>query len=557
MKKQLLFWSVCITTILSANAQTSVWDGSHTTWTKGTGTLTNPYLIENAAQLAHLAYVVNNGIGAGGERIVGTDTYWKLMTNINLNGSESFQWTPIGYYTSDADYFAFGGNFDGNGKTISNLFINTATLQMIGLFGYAEGASIKGIGIEGNKKISSESAYAGGIVGCGDNLTIADCYNTNTISGIKAGGIVGKVWSGTISNCYNTDSISSYNNSSSISSDPMSGGIVGHGAPIIDNCYNTGNISSELFYAKYSNESFSGGIVGVGSPKINNCYNTGNISSKSSQNIYYSSTNTYSNSGGIIGSGNPTINNCFNAGKISSKSTSGGHSYSTSGGIVGEMHDSRTINNCYNTGIIYSYSSDSYSGGIVGHRPSLWGSSIISAINNCYNVGNVETINGTYQGGILGSGYTPQISVNNSYYITTCGSKNTYGEWKTGIFMKTTEFVNLLNNGQDLSFKADYTESINKGFPILIWQSNQPSGIEEVKVNNTLTLYPNPVNDIFFIEYKNYDMVKIYDMLGKEVLSQNTNVIKEINIKHLSQGIYHVLVLSGGKIIGNSKIVKR
>ena len=79
----LLFVAMCIT--LSATvAQTSVWDGSHTTWTNGTGTESNPYLIENAAQLAHLAYEVNTGWGSI-DRIVGAGKYYKLTTNIDLN----------------------------------------------------------------------------------------------------------------------------------------------------------------------------------------------------------------------------------------------------------------------------------------------------------------------------------------------------------------------------------------------------------------------------------------------------------------------------------------
>ena len=190
MKKQFLFLAMCIATVLSANAQTSVWDGSHTTWTKGAGTQANPYLIENAAQLAHLAYVVNNGIGADSERIVGANTYWKLTTNIDLKGSESFQWTPIGGdYNPYIDYYAFGGNFDGNGHTINNLFINTTNTQYsrVGLFGYSNGASIKGIGINSSVIITDNGSVigggcAGGIIGVAEITIIDNCFNMGNIS---------------------------------------------------------------------------------------------------------------------------------------------------------------------------------------------------------------------------------------------------------------------------------------------------------------------------------------------------------------------------------------
>ncbi|MCL2074805.1 MAG: hypothetical protein FWH18_12875, partial [Marinilabiliaceae bacterium] len=35
------------------------------------------------------------------------------------------------------------------------------------------------------------------------------------------------------------------------------------------------------------------------------------------------------------------------------------------------------------------------------------------------------------------------------------------------------------------------------------------------------TLYPNPAKDIIFVECEGYNTIKVYDMLGKEVLSQN------------------------------------
>jgi len=423
MKKQIFLLAMCIATILSANAQTNVWDGSHTSWTKGDGTQANPYQIESAAQLAYLAYIVNNGIGASSGRIVGANTYWKLMTDVDLKGA-SFQWTPIGYYNSDADFYAFGGNFDGNEHTISNLYIYTTTLQRIGLFGYTDGASIKNTGIIGNSSITSRTAsldaYTGGLIGYANNYTVVDnCYNTGNISTASSssssfscsGGIVGYIGGGsiTINNCYNTGTISA---------PAYSGGIVGYtvntgDVKTISNCNNTGNISASysggiVGYSGYTTISncnntgtisaltYSGGIVGyvVGSgTTISNCYNTGDISITSSSNSY---------SGGIIGyvaGSGTTISNCYNTGDISITSSSNSATYSF-GGIVGSAGSNTTINNCYNKGNISSAPSPSiYSfGGIVGSADSN------TAINNCYNTGNISSSSNyySYSGGIAG-----------------------------------------------------------------------------------------------------------------------------------------------------------
>ena len=328
---------MCIGMIFSANGQTSVWDGSHSTWTNGAGTQESPYLIENAAQLAHLAYIVNNGIGANYYYIVGAGTYWKLMTDIDLNGSETFQWTPIGYYYYN--YYSFGGNFDGNNHTIANLYINTTTLKRIGLFGYTNSATIKNLGITGSSSITRGSvwgdAYAGAIAGFADNTDFDNCYNTGSVSA----------------------SSSSANSDSS-----YSGGIVGYSnATTVNNCYNTGNVFSS---SPASYNYYSGGIVGYAeNTTVNNCYNTGNVSAAIA--TYYS----VSYSGGIVGRGSGSaINNCYNMGSVSSSSSTS-YSYSYSGGIVGETASTTTVNNCYNTGNISSDAS-SHSGGIVGHKSS-------------------------------------------------------------------------------------------------------------------------------------------------------------------------------------------
>jgi len=84
------------------------------------------------------------------------------------------------------------------------------------------------------------------------------------------------------------------------------------------------------------------------------------------------------------------------------------------------------------------------------------------------------------------------------------------------------------------------------------------TGISEVsQESSSVNIYPNPAKDKFFIECGIFGTIKLYDMFGKEVLNQNINGKSEINISHLSKGIYNINILSGGIVIGNSKIVKQ
>jgi len=71
------------------------------------------------------------------------------------------------------------------------------------------------------------------------------------------------------------------------------------------------------------------------------------------------------------------------------------------------------------------------------------------------------------------------------------------------------------------------------------------------------SIYFNSATGILFIECENFYTVKLYDMFGKEILNENGNNKTEMNISHLSKGVYIVSVSSEGKIIGNAKIVKQ
>ena len=380
----LVFATIALaTSFAQLSAQVSTWDGTHTPWTNGTGTEADPFLIENAQQLAYLTYRVNNGLDAAGGHVSNQNYYYKLMTDIDLNGSESFQWTPIGYFTSSTDYQCFGGHFDGNNHTVSGVYINSSTLSYVGLFGYIDGATVSNLAVSGTT--ISGGSYAGGIIGKADNtIDIANC---------------------------------SSNFSGDISATSYSGGIVGYtkGTATITNCYNTGGVSSSG-----SNYKYSGGIVGYTNERatITNCYNTGGVSSSGSGGDY---------SGGIVGFtstyGTAIITNCYNTGSVSS---SGGYNYdyNCSGGIVGRANSTTNITNCYNTG----------------------------------------NLTGGTNGGIVGGRTTANVS--NSYYLNTCGGDNTTGgSPMSADAMRSDEFVDILNNEQNVWIKDNYY--INQGYPLL------------------------------------------------------------------------------------------
>ena len=306
-----------------ALAQTSVWHGGRQIWTRGTGTENDPFLIESAENLAYLAYAVNKGYDT-------QDLYFRLTTNIDLNGSEDQQWVPIGismWYSEDGCYRGnsnyslygitppgFNGHFDGGDHEISNIYIDNSEKvygDYCGLFGLAKGV------------MDGQDIYPAVI----ENVFVTSGY----IKGFTCGGIVANGNRSTlVSRCWNGATIDSVGYSSS-----SCGGIVGWNAYKVINCYNKGNISG--YYV--------GGIVGYNAREIEQCYNEGDVSG------------TYS--GGIFGfsmNGSVTINNCFNTGSVTADG-SGINSAPVgpaAGGIASFLFRGGVISNCYNAGVITS-----------------------------------------------------------------------------------------------------------------------------------------------------------------------------------------------------------
>ena len=227
----------------------------------GNGTQANPYQICTAEELACLANMVNNGNDAS------FDKYYILMNDIDLSiYAAGSGWVPIGKYISATDYSqTFEGDFDGNGKVISNLTINRSGTEgnYQGLFGYTNSATIKNLGIE-NCNITGDSCV-GGLVGHHNGFSIKNCYITGNVSGTDyVGGLVGEHGGfASTENCHATGVVTGNN---------CVGGLVGSNYyfSTIENCYTVSDVAGN---------NRVGGLAGFNSisATIANCYTTGDV----------------------------------------------------------------------------------------------------------------------------------------------------------------------------------------------------------------------------------------------------------------------------------------
>jgi len=205
----------------------------------------------------------------------------------NPDGSGGYYgFEPIGTNTNK-----FTGIYDGQGHTISNLYINRPATDYIGLFGAING-EVSNLGL-----VDADITGNFGVGGlCGRNVgTITNCYSTGNVSGDdNVGGLCGRNF-GTITNCYSTGSVTG----------SRAGGLCGYTYyGTITNCYSTGSVSGD---------SYVGGLCGyIYKGTITNCYSTGSV------------TGNF-NIGGLCGINNSgTITNCYWNTETSGQSISSG-----------------------------------------------------------------------------------------------------------------------------------------------------------------------------------------------------------------------------------------
>lgn len=176
----------------------------------GDGTELDPYQITTCQQLQDINenldayYVLNNSIDCvGTESWNGNEDEWvdgviagELIpdeyTIVENNGYFGFE--PIGQDSANAySGPGFTGSFDGQGYTISNLWIFRKLEPNVGLFGYATNATIKDVTLSNARIVGQQNT--GGFIGYGSVLSLEDLVNNNGMVraylSYRGGGIVG------------------------------------------------------------------------------------------------------------------------------------------------------------------------------------------------------------------------------------------------------------------------------------------------------------------------------------------------------------------------------
>lgn len=370
-------------------------------------------------------------------------------------------WQPIGSYT-----WFFSGAFNGNGFTISDLFIDRYASD-IGLFcsnsGYLVNIHLTDVDITGDYSVGSL---------VGDNYigSVINCYADGTVKGdTSVGGLVGQ------NNANITKSTSECTVIGSSESKGI-GGLVGYNYDTIVNSKATGEVEGEIYVGglvgrnesiisfcsasgKIAGTAYVGGLVGFNfwdvdetTSRITYSYATGDVEGQYQ-------------TGGLVGGNFGAISSSFASGNVN------GHT--DTGGLVGlntvpySDIPSAVIRNCYANG---SVTGVNYTGGLVGRNGyDDTPDPLIGIVQNSYAVGlvsnevNEEDEEPVFIGGLIGHSAEGSI-VKNCFYDwqTSNQSENTgKGTPKTTEEMQT--FSTYLNAGWDI-------DGVDGSYPVLGWE---------------------------------------------------------------------------------------
>lgn len=251
----------------------------------GTGTQGDPWLIASQADLIALAEFLNSGnaetFDADGANVGNCHGYYfKQTADIDLTG---VTWEPIGY--SGGCYFA--GNYDGGGHSITNAVstgkVDPDGFATAGIFGWVAFGSVANLHVKNANFVATgqnEYSYVGGIAGVCYGSSIKNCSVENSSLESRrnnnnncAGSIVGYSTGGTFEKC------AAENNQ--IRTMAYGGGFVGE----VDDGYGVGNSTFTNCYVANctvisetddsQGTSFSGGFAGEitdSTLTLQNCY---------------------------------------------------------------------------------------------------------------------------------------------------------------------------------------------------------------------------------------------------------------------------------------------
>ena len=249
--------------------------------------------------------------------------------SVNTARTEGSGWHPIGRESRAPRYQAV---FDGNGHTISNLFIyrtgNNGLFYVIGSSGSITRTGLERVDVTG-------TGWVGGLAAI-NHGTISDSYVTGLVAGVEV----------------------TENSETIVGMGGTAGGLAGGNAGTIVRSYSTASVEGDI----------AGGLAGSNQGQISRSYATGSALGKSGV-------------GGLAGSNQGQISRSYATGIVFGESKVGGLAGYNNGGLIGGSYASGRVSGEKDAGALAGYNS--------GTIRNSFGDTVTSCRNS--GVGNEES----------------------------------------------------------------------------------------------------------------------------------------------------------------------
>ena len=514
----------------------------------GDGTVNKPFLISTAAELAWFRDHVN-------ENYDNVKSSAKLTADIDLSdfchaaddSKIEKSWVPIGNSNNK-----YQGTFDGNNKTITNLYINASQLN-VGLFGCTYEGTIKNLTFEyanvtntnnyvgvlvgkafwgstlQNIKISNTCQikggnYTGGIAGYLDGNAY-NCVNCATVQGIKyIGGLCGFY---SISRTGN--SMTACANYGNVTASSLGvGGLVGYfDSGTIQDCANYGDVKGT--------DRIAGMAGSVNNGKIQNVFSYGNISvTNKTQNVgmafgysYSGATEgmvAYYSGAKLIANGQEITIKAFGNGKPSEDNATGFTEAQLKSGVVAYLlqqnasSEAKWGQNLANDGDIYP---------VIGSKYQVY------ADNSLVNCKTNEKISGSFTNNPTSSAIRYQHGKTNHHIATdaTCTEAATKEYWQCQDCQRTFS---------DSQLTKELTDVTDAEHPALGHHSNEDGYCDRcqhyvaVKPSQESGVYliAKPCHLAWFRDYVNGTIVDDGEAAGTTHPSASAMLTADIDLKN-------------------------
>ncbi len=481
----------------------------------GSGTESNPYIITDVNQLQALHLDMEAHFRLGADIDMSSTLIWDYGRG----------WLPVGVNANK-----FKGSFDGQGRTISNLYINRPEHLGSGLFGYVTEVEFSNLVIE------DAFVTGGGRTGilAGD-LHIAD-VNSIFVSGlvhgtgIHSGGIFGSLHTGELNDLHAFVDVYARSNA---------GGLVGglFGAPM-NRTSSRGNVIYNYLDIT-SGGAQMGGLLGSfnGSVMLQNSFSHANVSGR----IDVGGLIGYAQTGDIV--------NSYSTGKVE------GTEAERTGGLVGRRMYASFLDSFWDmdssgqaeSALGYGRTTDQMTYPYDQHTFSSWDfTNVWRADNQNHNSGY------PYQVANPPVWYSINVSAGSGGDVDGGGSF-LYGTRITleAIANDGRVFENWTEAGEIVSTSPSYTFTVT-GARNLVASFGIDTNIEnETELPRKVTLnqnYPNPFNPTTIIEFalpeSGFVRLDVFDITGRHISTlingqvQAGSHTKTFDASRLSSGVY-------------------